>query len=358
MKSSARSAMAAGVSMLAVSAAVIAPVQPTPTPAPAPTVRLASAVQPLEPGKEPPRLPALLRSSVVQLEPSAVQAALPAVPSLFAVPIAPQLANDIDNLYLEIEPWVQYGFEVATAAIAWVPYVGFLSGLIMDAYFFGEEIVASAVFNFTDFLRGDGGILQNLGDFAVDVGLAFVWLGLDALATFVPLPPCDCYPPRPPVQGPFLALDTFTSLVQPEQNAKTMELTSLDESSAQGESGLIGTEGELVETPGDELNEEQGTPGEQLVGELGGEGTGELAEGNNNEEALNEEVDETLEEVVDLEETDPEEADLEEQNTDGSLEGELNEEGAEPQAPQAPSSPAPSTSDDDAQKTVDNEPAE
>ena len=48
-------------------------------------------------------------------------------------------------------------------------------------YFFGESIVASAVFNFTDWLRGDGGFVENLVDFGVDVGLAFVWLGLDAL---------------------------------------------------------------------------------------------------------------------------------------------------------------------------------
>jgi hypothetical protein len=100
---------------------------------------------------------------------------------------------------------VQYGFEVATAVVRWIPYAGWFAGLIMDGYFFGESLVASGVFNFTDWLRGDGGIVENLVDFGVDVGLAFVWLGLDALNTFIPLPPFCCYPPRPPVQGPFLA---------------------------------------------------------------------------------------------------------------------------------------------------------
>ena len=33
----------------------------------------------------------------------------------------------------------------------------------------GEEIVASAVFNFTDFLRGDGGIVENLVDVVIKV---------------------------------------------------------------------------------------------------------------------------------------------------------------------------------------------
>ena len=52
-----------------------------------------------------------------------------------------------------------------------------LSGLTRNGYFFGESLVASGVFNFTDWLRGEGGVVENLVDFGVDVGLAFVWLG-------------------------------------------------------------------------------------------------------------------------------------------------------------------------------------
>lgn len=277
MKHSARSAMATGVSMLAVSAAAIAPVQPTPAsapiPAPASAVQLAAAVQPLQPGKEPPHIPALLQSS--GLLPSVVPTALPGAPSVLAVPIAPNLANSIDNLYLAVEPWVQYGFEVATYALGWVPYVGFLSGLIMDGYFFGESIVASAVFNFTDFLRGDGGIIENLVDFGVDVGLAFVWLGIDVVGTFIPLPPC-CYPPRPPLQGPFLALDTLTTLMKPAQD-KTVELSSIDEQGV--ETGLDETAGEQVEGVDTEVTQDESTPAKktvrELVGELVGRFTGE-----------------------------------------------------------------------------------
>ena len=114
---------------------------------------------------------------------------------------------------------MQYGFEVATAVVRWIPFVGWFAGQIMVFYHFFESTVASGVFNFTDWLRGQGGIVENLVDFGVDVGLAFVWLGLDELAQFVPLPPFCCYPPRPPVQGPFLALGT---LLGP---AETAELT-------------------------------------------------------------------------------------------------------------------------------------
>lgn len=276
MKRSARSAMAVGVSMLAVSAAVIAPVHTTDAPAPDPAVRLAAAVEPLQPGEKPPHIPALLRSS--ELLPSVVPTAVPGAPSVLAVPIAPNLANGIDNLYLAVEPWVQYGFEVAAAAIAWVPYVGFLSGLIMDGYFFGESIVASAVFNFTDFLRGDGGLGENLVDFGVDVGLAFVWLGLDVVNTFIPLPPCNCYPPRPPLQGPFSALDALTTLTKPAQEM-TADTTSVDGSA---QPGLDETTGEEVVAVDNAIEQKRAAPGTKLrevLGELVDRFTGERLDG-------------------------------------------------------------------------------
>jgi hypothetical protein len=140
----------------------------------------------------------------------------------------------------------------------------------MDGYFFGESIVASAVFNFTDFLRGDGNFIENLVDFGIDVGLAFVWLGIDVAGTFFPLPPC-CYPPRPPLQGPFLALDALT--------AQDAELTSLAESTDSPETGLEETIGEQVEG----VDQEEGAPAKKtirdLVGELVDRFTGEPATG-------------------------------------------------------------------------------
>ncbi|MCT7656996.1 hypothetical protein [Mycobacterium deserti] len=170
---------------------------------------------------EPIVLPAVAKSSV---EVTSAERPMMLPHQSLQLAIAPNLANAIDNAYLAVEPWVQYGFELATAAVAWIPYVGWFSGQIMVLYDFGESIVASGVFNFTDVLRGDGGIIANLVDFGIDVGLAFVWLGLDELAQFVPLPPFCCYPPRPPVQGPFLAAETVGAPL-----ADTMTATSLEE---------------------------------------------------------------------------------------------------------------------------------
>jgi hypothetical protein len=210
LKISTRSVLTAGVAMLAASAVAIAPsVQPAPPPKPAATVQLVADVQPLALQEQPPLLTILLNSPLRLLGPAATPGTLPPPPAPIQFAIAPNLANTIDSVYIAVEPWVQYGFEVATAVVRWIPYVGWFAGQIMVFYHFFESMVASGVFNFTDWLRGDGGVVENLVDFGVDVGLAFVWLGLDELAQFVPLPPFCCYPPRPPVQGPFLALNTL-----------------------------------------------------------------------------------------------------------------------------------------------------
>ena len=71
----------------------------------------------------------------------------------------------------------------------------------MDVYFFGESLVASVVFNFTDWLRGNGGFVENLVDFGIDVGPGIHLAGnrrvelLHAAVAAVPL-----LPPRPPMQ--------------------------------------------------------------------------------------------------------------------------------------------------------------
>ncbi len=49
----------------------------------------------------------------------------------------------IMDAYNIIEPWVRYGFRVATWAVGWVPWVGLLSGQIMILYNTGEPIVRS-----------------------------------------------------------------------------------------------------------------------------------------------------------------------------------------------------------------------
>jgi hypothetical protein len=238
----------AAVATVTASAVVFAQsVQPAPPPRPAPAVQLVAVVQPTALPPKLPLLTVLLNSPLALLGPAApLGTGLPAAPTPQAIPIAPNLADSIDSIYISVEPWVQYGFEVATAVVRWVPYVGWFAGLIMDGYFFVEGLVASGVFNFTDWLRGAGGIVENLVDFGIDVGLAFVWLGLDALNSFIPLPPFCCYPPRPPAQGPFLA---STMALEPTETVETLlsfEAEAVDQVESLGEEDVV-TEEDVTE---------------------------------------------------------------------------------------------------------------
>lgn len=213
MKISARSVLMAGVTTLTVTAVAAAPsVQPLPAPKSELAVQLAAAVQPPdEPG--PHLLQILLTDPARLLGPAVPFGTLPPTPAPIQFAIAPNLADTIDGIYIAVEPWVEYGALVATDLLGWVPWVGWLSGQIMVFYRFGEGMVASGVFNFTDWLRGDEGAIPNLVDFGLDVGRAFIWLGIDEWNYFLPpLPPLPIpRPPRPPAEGPFLALDSLLS---------------------------------------------------------------------------------------------------------------------------------------------------
>lgn len=191
-----------------------------------------------------------------------------------AIAIAPNLANTIDQVYVTVEPWVQWGFEVGAYALGWIPWVGgWAGGLLMDAYNFGQSLVASGVFNFTDWLRGDGGIIQNLADFGVDAVLAVAWLGIDVVGTFIPLPPIPL-PPRPPLQGPFLA-STLAAPTAALEGAVQNPLTHLTDAITKARDDFATAVKSLTEGTGlaaltDRLKAQAAADGENPVAELVG----------------------------------------------------------------------------------------
>ncbi|WP_135457357.1 hypothetical protein [Mycobacterium sp. DL99] len=217
MPTSVRSYLVAGAAAATATAIALTPVQPAPADIAVPAhptsaqpqltqamVDLLAAASRMT-AAVAPKLPTQTGSAAAPgIAPSAAVAGdVTAQPT--AIAIAPNLANTIDQVYVTVEPWVRWGFEVGAYALGWIPWVGgWAGGLLMDAYNFGQSLVASGVFNFTDWLRGNGGIIQNLADFGVDAVLAVAWLGIDVVGTFIPLPPIPL-PPRPPLQGPFLA---------------------------------------------------------------------------------------------------------------------------------------------------------
>ncbi|WP_133147248.1 hypothetical protein [Mycolicibacterium novocastrense] len=265
MKRSAHSMLTMAVVTLAVSALVIAPVRPAPPPEPAATVRLVASVQPAPMAiRTGPSVPALELPELLiwWLERIVVP---PSAGASFPAPNFPDVVggNSIDsaikNVYNAIEPWVEWGFDVAAYAVGWIPYVGWLAPQIEIFYNFGERIVRSITFNIADWLGGNISFWDGLVRVAVDTINSFIFLANDQLAFW--LPPL---PPIPPI-GPFAA----------EAAEAGIQLSALDESTLRGE-----TEGDLddgaVEV--DETRTQRQGLVQQGVSEFEGEVVGELSD--------------------------------------------------------------------------------
>lgn len=74
-------------------------------------------------------------------------------------------ATAIENAYLAFEPWVEYGFLLASYAAGWLPYVGLLAPQIMFFYNLFEPMVQSGLFNILDWLSGTISFSQGVSNF-------------------------------------------------------------------------------------------------------------------------------------------------------------------------------------------------
>jgi len=89
-----------------------------------------------------------------------------AVTNAAAVPAAAAAFGDgIKAAYLAIEPYVQYGFQLATYAAGHVPYVSILAPQILFFYDLFEPMVQSGLFNILDWLGGSITFAQGLNNF-------------------------------------------------------------------------------------------------------------------------------------------------------------------------------------------------
>ena len=186
-----------GIALVSVGAIAIAPtVQPPPRPA-VPEVQLAAATSPTvsqSPVQQSNFLGALFSLDLGRfiIPPSAGQP-FPTPPNIGPSPTPTEFEDAIINTYHAIEPWVRWGFEVATYAVGWIPWVGWLSGQIMIFYNFGERIVESLVVNSANWLWGPLPFLEGLGNIAEDSWNALVQLGRDQWNFWLP--------PLPPLPG-------------------------------------------------------------------------------------------------------------------------------------------------------------
>ncbi|MDP7705545.1 MULTISPECIES: PE family protein [unclassified Mycobacterium] len=125
------------------------------------------------------------------LGPMAAQAAPAAV-----IPVS--WATAIENFYNFVEPYVAYGFNLASYLVGWLPYVGILAPQINFFYYLFEPMVQAALFNSLDWLSGTISFSQGLANFwsvtsaSINqfINTEIYWF----LSFFPPLPP---FPPLP-----------------------------------------------------------------------------------------------------------------------------------------------------------------
>ncbi|MGO4444243.1 hypothetical protein AB4Z42_12890 [Mycobacterium sp. 2YAF39] len=278
MKHSLRSATLPGVIMLVVSAVVLAPVRPAPAPMPVPAVRLVAAVLPTQQAPQPPTQSTQLGAPGMLLAPPTAATDLPNLlvgwleriivppsasapfpqPNFPPVVAGSSIDSAIKNVYNAVEPWVQYGFELAAYAVGWVPYVGWLAPQVMIFYNLVERIVRSITFNIADWLGGSVSFWDGLANVVVDTVNSFIYFANDQIAFW--LPPL---PPLPPI-GPFAAEDMDAGLMMASSLDESSELTGTEN----GEKDELTTQGDELTTQGDELTtqgDELTTQGDELT---------------------------------------------------------------------------------------------
>ncbi|QUR68571.1 PE family protein [Mycobacterium spongiae] len=102
----------------------------------------------------------------------------------------------IENLYLAVQPWVEYGFLLASYAVGWLPF-GFLLGpQIIFLYDLFQPMVQSALFNTIDWLEGTITFAQGLENFWAATTASinqFINTQINWILSFLP--------PFPPIQN-------------------------------------------------------------------------------------------------------------------------------------------------------------
>jgi hypothetical protein len=167
-------------------------------------LQLTAAVQPLVAPTEAPRLLVDWLQRVI-IPPSA---SAPFPTPHFPPTVSPvSLGSSIKWVYDAVEPWVEWGFDVAAYAVGWIPWVGWLAPQISIFYDFGEMIVRSITFNIADWLDRQISFGQGLRNVAVDTINSFIFLANAQLDFW--LPPL---PPIPPIPGSTTTMQTVEPL--------------------------------------------------------------------------------------------------------------------------------------------------
>jgi hypothetical protein len=233
MSVSARSYIAAGVAALtagviAIPASVAAPV-PLSSSVQKERVALLAAARSFTTPIEPPVAFLVLtpphataptnstRGAVIAASPTAAVTA--AAPSAQAALVGiPGVQNAIINAYEVINPWIDYGVNLAQYAVSWIPVASFFAPQIGIFYYsLIEPIMTSVVYNTAYVLGGSIGLVQGISNVindSVNAGIGFVNAQINWALSFLP--------PLPPL--PFAAAQTTALKVAAEPAAATTDV--------------------------------------------------------------------------------------------------------------------------------------
>ena len=156
------------------------------------------------------------RGAVITASPTAAAAA--AAPSAQAALVGfPGIQDAIINAYNVINPWIDYGVNLAQYAVGWIPVASFFAPQIGIFYYsLIEPIMTSAVYNTAYVLGGSIGLVQGISNVindSINAGIGFVNAQINWALSFLP--------PLPPF--PFAAAQTTALKVTAEPAAQTTD---------------------------------------------------------------------------------------------------------------------------------------
>ncbi|MCV7151570.1 hypothetical protein [Mycolicibacterium pyrenivorans] len=234
--------------------------------------------------------------------------------------------DQIDDQFIEFRNAARTDFHTFANEL------GYLGKQMYIAVNFGETLVASAVFNGTDMLRGEG-VLKNLGEMTYDAFLAGLYIVVDNLYLAIPgLPPIVTLPDRGPVDSPPewrrpLPPQPGRPLVVPFPNGPEASDALVDDAAAVTDDESVaekdsGTEAVAADVPDEAGDSDVPPAGDDSEGAEGADEQEDLQE----EQAEAEESD--AEESEESEESEAEEQEAEESASTAPQDSESDDEGA------------------------------
>ncbi|HEX7323580.1 MAG TPA: hypothetical protein VF299_11755 [Mycobacterium sp.] len=111
------------------------------------------------------------------------------------------IGQSIEDIFNTLEPWAQYGANLLSWLVGWVPFAGLLAPEINFFYTFNEAVIQSLVFNVADLVDGTVDFNQALSNISAATTAAFNTLvdtQISWIQGLLPPPPPFAPPPVPP----------------------------------------------------------------------------------------------------------------------------------------------------------------